>query len=105
MSFDTESFKIAFRVSDKQFVVRDKHDKDVFAGDYTQVESWLDHQDNRPQPISTAGSLDSETDIAEEVLKATRVTQEMMDKALSAEPKPTTLRSRLFGRKKSKANK
>jgi len=28
-----------------------------------------------------------------------------MDKALSAEPKPTTLRSRLFGRKKSKANK
>ena len=34
-----ESLRIAYRVSDKQFVVRDAQENDVFAGTYREAES------------------------------------------------------------------
>ena len=118
MTSAAESFRIAFRISDKQFVVRDATDNDVFAGNYREVESWLDQRENTVSALRDQESLgDSETDAAAAVLKATMLTQEMLDKALAperdsestakaeAESKAETktqnrsLRSRLFGRK------
>ena len=106
----TESFRIAFRVSDKQFVVRDVSDNDVFAGNYREVESWLDQRENTISALRAKESLgESETDAAAAVLKATMLTQEMVDKALApdaepeaqtnAEAKKPSIRNRLFGRK------
>lgn len=100
MSSDPELYRIAFRVNDKQFVVRDRLDNDVFAGNYSQVESWLDQRENSLQPAMAAeDGFDSETEIAADVFKATILTQEMIDKALSSDPKPTSLRGRLFGKR------
>jgi hypothetical protein len=112
MTSVTESFRIAFRVSDKQFVVRDASETDVFAGTYREVESWLDQRENMVSALRTEENLgESETDAAAAVLKATMLTQEMIDKALApdaepdAEPvtkteaKAPSFRSRLCGRK------
>jgi len=112
MTSATESFRIAFRVSDKQFVVRDATDTDVFAGTYRDVESWLDQRENTVSALRAEETMgESETDAAAAVLKATMLTQEMIDKALApdAEPAPEpvaetevktpSFRSRLFGRK------
>lgn len=84
MTSATESFRIAFRVSDKQFVVRDATDTDVFAGTYRDVESWLDQRENTVSALRAEETMgESETDAAAAVLKATMLTQEMIDKALS----------------------
>lgn len=112
MTLATESYRIAFRISDKQFVVRDATDNDVFAGNYREVESWLDQQENTVSALREQESLgESETDAAAAVLKATMLTQEMLDKALAPDTQPDpeveketkaatpSLRSRLFGRK------
>lgn len=120
MTSAAESFRIAFRISDKQFVVRDATDNDVFAGNYREVESWLDQRENTVSALRDQESLgDSETDAAAAVLKATMLTQEMLDKALAPErdsestakteaeskaeaetkTQDRSLRSRLFGRK------
>lgn len=108
MTSVTESFRIAFRVSDKQFVVRDASETDVFAGTYREVESWLDQRENMVSALRTEENLgESETDAAAAVLKATMLTQEMIDKALAPDAEPVTkteakapsFRSRLFGRK------
>ena len=107
MTSSTESFRIAYRVSDKQFVVRDQQENDVFAGNYRAVESWLDQRENTVSALrESEEQMDSEADAANAVLKATILTQEMVDKALAPEPephqksKPKSLRSRLFGREK-----
>ncbi len=112
MTSSLESFRIAFRVSDKHFVVRDAANNDVFAGTYREVENWLDQQENTcaaTRPDESLGK--SEPDAANAVLKATMLTQEMVDKALAPETKPHAepvteptdeaprFRSRLFGRK------
>jgi len=106
MTSSTESFRIAFRVSDKQFVVRDQHENDVFAGNYREVESWLDQRENTVSALRESEELmESETDAANAVLKATMLTKEMVNKALAPEqepqpeqkPKSQSLRSRLFG--------
>jgi len=111
----TESFRIAFRVSDKQFVVRDNSDNDVFAGNYREVESWLDQRENTVSALrEQEHQNNSETDAAAAVLKATMLTQEMLDKALAPDPesepesegdskpeaqtKSASLRKRLFGK-------
>ena len=112
MTSAIESLRLAFRVSDKQFVVRDARDNDVFAGTYREVESWLDQQENAAALFTAKERLDeSEDDSADAILKATILTQEMVDKALAADaqpaPKPVdeakskenNFRSRLFGRK------
>ena len=112
MNSATESFRIAFRVSDKQFVVQDATDTDVFAGTYRDVETWLDQRENMAPVLKTEETIgESETDAVAAVLKATMLTQEMIDKALAPDtehaPEPVTepevktpsLRSRLFGRK------
>ena len=105
-----ESFHIAFRISDKQFVVRDARDNDVFAGTYREVESWLDRQENTAPSLRAVERLGgSKPDTTDAILKATMLTQEMVDKALAADaqpdPKPVSepqcevpnIRSRLFG--------
>jgi hypothetical protein len=116
MTSPTESFRIAFRVSDKQFVVRDNSDNNVFAGNYREVESWLDQHENTVAALrEQEHQVDSETDAAAAVLKATMLTQEMLDKALAPDPesepeseresnpepqtKSASLRTRLFGKK------
>ena len=102
-----ESLRIAYRVSDKQFVVRDAQDNDVFAGTYREAESWLDHRENRVSALrETEEQVNSETDTTNAILKATMLTQEMVDKALApdtppAEQKPgaKSFRGRWFGLK------
>ena len=102
-----ESLRIAYRVSDKQFVVRDAQENDVFAGTYREVESWLDHRENRVSALrETEEQVNSETDTTNAILKATMLTQEMVDKALAPDtppaehkPKAKSLRGRWFGRK------
>jgi hypothetical protein len=101
MTSNSESYRIAFRVSDKQFVVRDNFDNDVFQGDYRQVESWLDQRENSLEPaMSAEDDHDSETDIADKLLEATIITQEMMEKVLSPDPAPTSPTSMISGNKK-----
>jgi hypothetical protein len=98
----SESYRIAFRITDKRFVVRDNNDNDVFAGNYRDVESWLDQRENTVSALRESEAfIESETDATEAVLKATMLTQEMVEKALAPEPesRPASLRSRLFGRK------
>ena len=102
MTTTGESYRIAFRISDKRFVVRDNNDNDVFAGSYRDVESWLDQRENTVSALRESEAfIESETDATEAVLEATMLTQEMVEKALAPEPesRPTSLRSRLFGRK------
>ena len=70
MTSANESFRIAFRVSDKQFVVRDATDADVFAGSYGDVESWLDQHENTVSALRAEESLgETETDAAAAMLK------------------------------------
>lgn len=112
MTSATESFRIAFRVNDKQFVIRDATDTDVFAGTYRNVESWLEQRENTVSALRAEESLgETETDAATSVLKATMLTQEMIDKALTPDPEfdanpvaeteveTPSFRNRLFGRK------
>ena len=111
MTSDFESFHIAFRVSDKLFVVRDVRDNDVFAGTYREVESWLDQQENTEPSLRAVESLGGpKPNATDAILKATMLTQEMVDKALAADdqhdPQPVpepqsetpSLRTRLFRR-------
>jgi len=98
MTSNSESYRIAFSVSDKQFVVRDNFDNDVFQGDYRQVESWLDQRENSLE--SAEDDHDSKTDIADKLLEATIITQEMMEKVFSPDPAPTSPTSILSGNKK-----
>lgn len=100
MNVNTDSFRIAFRVSDRQFVVRDAGGNDVFAGNYVEVESWLDqHENTASEPRQEEPVGDVETEAAAELLKATMLTQEMIHQALATEPKqemkPKTRRPRL----------
>ncbi|MAI72330.1 MAG: hypothetical protein CMM01_15655 [Rhodopirellula sp.] len=112
MNVATESFQIAFRVSDKRFVIRDAHDNDVFSGNYAEVESWLDeHENTGSQLRETKSPDDSESNAATAILKATMLTQEMLDKALATDIAPeakqgmkpktrfSNLRRRLFAGK------
>lgn len=97
----SELYRIAFRISDKRFVVRDNNDNDIFAGSYRDVESWFDQRENTVSALRESEAfIDSETDATEAVLKATVLTQEIVEKALAPEPesRPISLRSRLFGR-------
>ena len=105
MTSATASFRIAYRVSDKQFVIRDQQENDVFAGNYREVESWLDQRENTVSALrESEEQANSETDAENAVLKATMLTQEMLDKALAPEPetapksKHKSLRNRLLGR-------
>ena len=86
MAFTFESLHIAFRVSDKLFVVRDVGGNDVFAGTYREVETWLDQQENTGPSLRAEDSLGgSKPDATDAIWKATMLTQEMVDKALGAD--------------------
>ena len=51
MGIERTNFQIYFRIDDQCFVIRDGFGCALFEGTYREVEDWLDHYDNRRQPI------------------------------------------------------